>query len=304
MATGYSLLVEYSQLRKDSATGQGAQYDVNLDVGSVDDQLQDSLRPGDVLLIRREPYRHHIPTALALIAYHWLYQSDFDLSAVVVRDPSSHRVKVLQPSDYVRPDLFSSSSQSFGEGGKASRNNENASGNGWSLVNYDDLLRSTAVSCRHIVLLPLLPRGLEEEDQSEQSTALLAFAEVRLGSQSQEVSLTRGGELERGGMDVGPTVTVRPGGLRALWNCLLTGAPCPSTQLVIDSLKESAKVAMSSRPSPATERVPATVGGGDIRLEPSKLQCCDDLLGGVTTSYADPKGKVVRLGRPIPIRSR
>ena len=98
MATGYSLLVEYSQLRKDSATGQGAQYDVNLDVGSVDDQLQDSLRPGDVLLIRREPYRHHIPTALALIAYHWLYQSDFDLSAVVVRDPSSHRVKVLQPT--------------------------------------------------------------------------------------------------------------------------------------------------------------------------------------------------------------
>lgn len=55
-------------------------------VGSVDDQLMDNLRDGDVLLFRRKWFYEHIPAAALLLLYRYFLDSDYDHCGVIVCD--------------------------------------------------------------------------------------------------------------------------------------------------------------------------------------------------------------------------
>ena len=56
-------------------------------IGSADGLIMNSLETGDMVLFSRRWYHYHIPQAIAIKLYQFIYDSEFDHCGIVVNDP-------------------------------------------------------------------------------------------------------------------------------------------------------------------------------------------------------------------------
>lgn len=84
--TGYTGKVAYETSTSQQLFKTTHKYRLNFSPGSADEILLDSLKTGDVLLFSRRWYHYHIPQALYILVYQFIFDTEFDHIGICVCD--------------------------------------------------------------------------------------------------------------------------------------------------------------------------------------------------------------------------
>ena len=67
-------------------------------VGAIDDQIQDNLETGDIILFRRQWYKYHLPTALMIkVLQH--FNGEYDHSGIIIQNDKGE-VNILENTPF------------------------------------------------------------------------------------------------------------------------------------------------------------------------------------------------------------
>ena len=101
---GYTGFIEYNNRQFQIGENSRGNFALSFGVGSADDILSDYLRPGDVVLFKRQWYQHHLPMAVCIKIYQLLHpDGEFDHCGVITGTDKEGMPLVWELSPHGKP---------------------------------------------------------------------------------------------------------------------------------------------------------------------------------------------------------